>query len=246
MTPRLALLLALSLAGRAAAAETVLVIGDSHTAGAFGEGLDAALRAKPGNRVATYGVCSARPQSYLTEDAHGCGHLFRGFDGKPPSKWLGARVFTQKQPDGKGGVKDVEMVKTPELAQLLADHSPTAVIVALGTNMPISGASVRKTLALIHKAGAACFWVGPPSTRKPGIAAIGTVYETLDANSVWDWASLDDARKDACRLVDSRFFTYLRYPAKEGDGTHYGGTLAPLGMRWGADSAKAVLSVLTP
>ncbi len=73
------LALVLLLALPAGAAETVLVVGDSHTAGAFGQKLDDELRALPGERVATYGVCSASPNSYFAETAHSCGHLFRDF-----------------------------------------------------------------------------------------------------------------------------------------------------------------------
>ena len=235
----LALLLLLALP--AGASETILVVGDSHTAGAFGLALDDALRAAPGARVATFGVCSARPQSYFSETPHGCGHRFRDFDKSAPAKWLGGRVYMEKR-----GGKDVEMVKTPELAQLLSDHHPSIVVVALGSNLPISGSSVQKTLDMIHLTGAACVWIGPPDMRNPTRKEVDAVYATLDKNNVSASATLEAAKKDSCILVDSRAFSYLRYPADAGGGTHYDGKLAGLGTRWGADAAKAVLAAAKP
>ena len=229
------LALVLLLALPAGAADTILVVGDSHTAGNFGQKLDDDLRAAAGNRVATYGVCSARPASYFADTPHSCGHLFRGFDKKAPAKWLGGRVYKEKLPGG-----EVEWVKTPELAQLLSDHSPTVTVVALGANLPISLDSVGKTLDAIHAAGSACVWIGPPYIRKTSDAQIDSVYATLRKAGVTKSASFEGSRHSSCRLVDSRAFSYLRYPATGGDGMHYGGALSALGTRWGADAAAAV------
>lgn len=240
------LLFAAAAAASAVAGETILVVGDSHTAGSFGGALDDALRAAPGNRVATYGVCSARPQSYFSETPHGCGRRFRDFSKKEPAKWLGARVYKQVRPDGKGGTREVEMVKTPDLAQLLADHAPTLTVVALGSNIPMTGDSVKKTLELIHQNNSVCVWVGPPSMRNPTAAQVDAVYATMAKNGVTSAATLEDARRDKCRLIDSRALPGLRYPETGGDGTHYGGALAPLGAKWGADAAAAVLAAFKP
>lgn len=246
MRPLLILPLALALASSASAADTILVIGDSHTAGPFGGALDEALRAAPGGRVATYGVCSARPQSFLSETDHGCGRRFQDFEKKAPAKWLGGRVYRKTRPDGKGGTREVEFVKTPALAQLLDDHAPTAVVVALGSNLPVSGPSVRSTLARIHKSGAACVWVGPPDMRNPSSGQVDAVYQTLLENGVSPTATLEESRKGFCRLVNSRDLPALRYPAEGGDGTHYQGALAPLGAGWGKDAAAAVHAFLNP
>lgn len=238
--------LALALAASARAGDTILVVGDSHTAGAFGGALDDALRAAPGNRVATYGVCSARPQSYFDETDHGCGRRFQDFAKKAPAKWLGGRVYRKTRPDGKGGTREVEFVKTPALSQLLGDHTPTLTVVALGSNVPTSGASVRKTLKLIHDAGSACVWIGPPNMRSPSQKEMDAVYETLAENGVTPAATFEASRTDSCRLIDSRAFPGLRYPTTRGDGTHYGGTLAPIGTQWGKDAAAAVLAAFKP
>lgn len=242
--PVLAVILALAVSARAA--DTILVVGDSHTAGAFGGALDDALRAAPGNRVATYGVCSARPQSYLSQTDHGCGRRFQDFTKKAPAKWLGSRVYRKTRPDGKGGTREVEFVKTPELAQLLDDHVPTVTVVALGSNLPTTGESVRKTIELIHKSGSACVWIGPPNMRSPSQKEMDAVYGTLAANGVSPAATLEEARTTSCRLIDSRTFPGLRYPEAGGDGTHYGGALTPIGVQWGKDAAAAVMSAFKP
>lgn len=228
-----------------AAAENILVVGDSHTVGAFGGHIDEALRAVKNYRVATYGVCSSRPQSYMSETAHGCGHVFRDFDKKAPGKWLGSRVYKEIR-KVNGVDKEVEMVKTPELGQLLTDHTPAVVIVALGSNIPINGPSVAKTLAMIHKAGAACLWVGPPNMRRPSKDEVDAVYATLAKNKVDSSVTMEAAKNDSCRLIDSREFSYLKYPEKDGDGTHYMGKLTPLAAKWGDDAAAAAIKALTP
>ncbi|UPT73582.1 MAG: hypothetical protein M0D55_17235 [Elusimicrobiota bacterium] len=192
--------------------------------------------------MATFGVCSARPQSFLSESAHGCGFLFRGFDKKAPAKWLGTRVFKQKQGDGKGGTVEVTMVKTPELAQILSDHSPDVVVIALGSNLPLALDSVTKTLELVRRTGASCFWVGPPDMRRPSRKAVDAVYDGLKAEGITTSAD----PKAACRLIDSRAFSYLRYPKEGGDATHYNGELAGMAARWGKDSAAAVRKALAP
>ncbi len=134
----------------------------------------------------------------------------------------------------------MELIKTPELTQLLTDHTPTVTVVALGSNVPISLDSVNKTLDAIHAAGSACVWIGPPDMRRPSSAQIDAVYATLRKGGVSRLASFEGSRHSSCRLIDSRAFSYLRYPDKGGDGTHYGGGLASLGARWGADAAAAI------
>lgn len=225
-----------------ASAENILVVGDSHTVGPFGQNLDDALRADAASRVSTFGVCSARPESYLSETAHGCGWLFRGVDKKAPAKWLGGRVFKQKQKNAQGEEIQVDYVKTPELAQLLSDHSPDVVVIALGSNMPTTDAALDKTLDLVHRTGASCFWVGPPDMRRPSRKAVDGVYRQLEDKGITTSADL----KTACRLIDSRDFAYLRYPKEGGDGTHYNGELGGAAARWGKDAAAAIRKALAP
>ncbi len=242
----LALLLATVCVLPAAAADTILVIGDSHAVGSFGQNLDDVLRRGPGNRVATYAVCASRPLSFLSETPHACGHMFRDFDKKAPAKWLGGRVYKATISDGKGGTTEVTMVKTPSLAQLLSDHVPTVTVVELGANLPLTEDSIQKTLELIHKSNSACVWIGPPDMRTPTPSQVDGVYATLRKNKVVEGVTLEAATKDSCLLIDSRSFSYLRYPEKGGDGTHYNGGLAPLAAKWGADAAWAVIDAFKP
>lgn len=241
----LALLLLPAFAVPAAAADTILVIGDSHTVGAFGRNLDDVLRRTDGNRVATYGICAASPQSFLSETPHHCGYLLRDFNRNQPAKWLGKRVYKSTVSDGKGGTREVTMIKTPPLDQLLTDHVPTLTVVALGANA-ISADMIAKTLKLIHASNSVCVWIGPPDTRKRSTDKIDAIYKTLRDNKVTESVTLAEAKTDSCRLIDSFSFSYLRYPEKGGDGSHYSGELESIGAKWGADAADAVLAAFKP
>lgn len=210
----------------------ILLIGDSHTTMPFGKALDGALRTRKNDAVATYGVCSAGPNSYLTEKGHACGWYFRAEDGKEPARWVGSRVSTEQRKI-RGSMQDVKVIKTPALKQLLIDHKPTVTIIALGSN-PTSASGVTGLLDLLVKANSGCLWIGPPSMREPSESDVDKVY-----------ALLARALKDRCALIDSRKFTYLRYPATGGDGTHYDGkVLGPLGTQWGQDAGQAVEAAL--
>lgn len=212
-------------------ADTVLVIGDSHTDGAFGRALDDGLRSK--ERVATYGVCNARPSSYIDETPHHCGHMFRDFQKKEPAKWLGGRLW-KGLIKVKGKETHVTWVKTPALDQLLSDHTPDYVVVALGTN-PIDGQGIDDIKAKIAAAGKSCVWVGPPTTTSPTPKQTAAVYKLLRAHGVVENAVPYEAKNGSCFLVDSASFTTYSGP----DGTHYD---EKAGAAWGAETAKRILA----
>lgn len=219
-------------AARPAAGRKVLLVGDSHTTMPFGKALEASLRAEKGDSVAVYGVCSAGPNSYLKEKGHACGWYFRDEGGKEPSQWVGARVATEQR-TVRGKPKDVTVIKTPPLKQLLADHRPTVTLIALGSN-PTSASGVTGLVDLVVKANSGCVWIGPPYMREPGEDDVDKVYKLLAK-----------ALKGRCELIDSRAFAFLRYPAQGGDGTHYDGKgLRDLGARWGREAGQAVQAAL--
>lgn len=234
-------LLCVLLAGAASAQDatsTILVVGDSHSAGTFGEQLDTSLRnigSDRGGKVAFFAVCSSGPNSWLNETEHGCGFLFRDFDKKAPSKWLRTRKGTVKV---NGQDREVTFVKTPSLAQLLADYKPQVTLVALGSN-PTSAEGVEKMLELIHQTGSACAWIGPPYMRNPPKDAVDKTYDNALKKSGVDPAlKLSETKQTGCALIDSR---PLRpgYPDKAGDGTHYEATpeLREQAKQWARDAA---------
>jgi hypothetical protein len=130
-------------------------------------------------------------------------------------------------------------VKTPSLAQLLADYKPDFTVIALGSN-PTAQAGVEAMLDLVHKAGSACAWVGPPYMRNPGKTEIDNTYKNALARASVDPAlKLTETKTAGCSLIDSRNFSYLRYPDGVGDGTHYEATqdLRDIAQRWAKDAA---------
>ena len=230
------LLLAASSVFAQPATRTILVIGDSHSAGTFGRQLYDSLWALPYTRVAFFAVCSSGPNSWLNETEHGCGFMFRDLDKKAPEKWLRTRKATIKV---RGEDREVTFVKTPLLSQLLEDYKPDVTLIALGSN-PTSADGVANMLAVVHHARSACAWIGPPYMRSPPKAAVDGVYKNALVKSGVDHGlTMDETKQAGCSLIDSRGYSYLRYPESAGDGTHYEATpdLRDLAKQWAKDAA---------
>ncbi len=191
-------------------ATTILLIGDSHTVGPFGNKLDQLLRAE-GATVATYGSCGSIAGWWYSGQQTNCGFFHRGLDG--------VEVSTTSH-------------VTPLLKDILSDIKPDAVIVELGTNYVMNPndefaiRDMKKMATDIRAAGAECFWIMPPDMRKfrndlPRLNRLVT-----------------DAVSESCRLFESA--QYTQYPAVGGDGIHYwspAGT--PIAHAW-AQEASAV------
>jgi hypothetical protein len=240
MTPLLlAAALLLPSPARADDAPAIMFIGDSHSAGTFGQLLDRDLRSQKG-KVATFAVCSAKPQSFLSETEHACGYLFRDFDKKQPG-WTNAYQCTRKI---RGEDKIVTCVTTPKLSKLMTDYKPAAVIVALGSN-GLNASSVKQMVDAIHaKPDTACFWIGPPRMKSVPDAELDGYYRVLNDNKVGEKES---PLGESCKMIlDSRKPTYLVYPDnKNCDGTHYEcPAAAELVTRWSADAYNGFVDAL--
>lgn len=127
----------------------VLMIGDSHTVGAFGTELDAKLRST-GAQVATYGASGSSATQWANGGTTRSGWVARGANGQleqPP--W--------NQPH-----------QIPKLEDLIAREKPGVIIVNLGANFrggdPTS--QVRSLGEIAKKHGIKLIWVGPPKTRE--------------------------------------------------------------------------------
>ncbi len=127
----------------------VLMIGDSHTVGAFGAELDAKLRST-GAQVATYGASGSSATQWANGGTTRSGWVARGANGQveqPP--W--------NQPHA-----------IPKLEELIAREKPGLIIVNLGANFrngdPTS--QVRSLGEVAKKHGIKLIWVGPPKTRE--------------------------------------------------------------------------------
>lgn len=188
---RALLVLCLALSAAPAAAGTVLFIGDSHSVGPFGWKLDELLRGA-GHNTATYASCGSIAQWWVTAKPTPCGYFFRDLAGET--------LKGQKGP-------------TPVFTELLAKVKPQAVIVELGANYagnPSDEFAIKDMSEMagrIKAAGAACFWVTKPDSRKnhddiPRILEL--TYKAVE---------------DKCEVFDSTKVT--KYPETGGDGIHY-------------------------
>ncbi|MFN8609252.1 MAG: hypothetical protein U0931_17070 [Vulcanimicrobiota bacterium] len=127
----------------------VLVIGDSHTAGAFGDELDRLLRAK-GAQVHTVGSSGATADNYITGKGTTVGYADHKANGQ-----------TEK----------TSSHATPKLEELINEDKPDTIIVNLGANFRGAGPSgIKKQVdeigEIAKRHNIKITWVGPPTTRQ--------------------------------------------------------------------------------
>lgn len=166
-----------------------LVIGDSHSCGAFGSKL-ADLLAQPNHQVTLYCAVSSAPQHWV-RGTNPTGMKCKTYSNSKPQ-------FADCAPNGK----------VPTLSSLLQQHANANVVVALGTNSLLANsadASYSQLSSLLT--GRNCVWVGPPHlnpAQSKGFPA-GRV-QSLENNLAAFYTSLT-TKVGACRLIDSRPFT---------------------------------------
>ncbi len=194
----------------------LLLIGDSHTQGAYGWALDYMMRdGIQDSTVATYAVCASGPMSWARGSIkHHCGKLVRTEDFEPDEKDPGLKA--------KGLISGSH--KAPKVLDLLNKHEPDVIVVALGENLKGFNlervSEMTKDLAKrleCYKRGETnemkcremdleatkptkdltCVWVLPHhSTAKVSLSKLERLYETLT-----------DATRNTCSTIDSRPLT---------------------------------------
>jgi len=132
-------------AGHIGPGNRVLVIGDSHTAGLYGDELDRQLRAR-GAQVHTVGSSGASASNFINGRGTTVGYADHGMDGR-----------TQKTASHA----------TPKLEDLINQDKPDVIVVNLGANFrgasPAGIESQVKSLGEVAKRhGIPIKWVGPP------------------------------------------------------------------------------------
>ncbi len=184
----------------------VLMIGDSLSAGPFGEAVQQHLAQKYGpQNVAAYAACGSSPEHWLAAEP---GFYTRcGFREAAP----GRRPFYT---DGKSR----QRILTPKLETLVARHRPRVVIVQLGTNWMDRDLSDAQISAFADRFIAAArgpsvrqiIWIAPPDSSALRNRQ-GKIHRLIQAA----------AARDRFEVIDSRQLT--RYiPGKTGgDGIHY-------------------------
>ena len=187
----------------------VLMIGDSLSAGPFGEAVQQHLARRYGpQNVAAYASCGSSPEHWLASEPGfytKCGYrestpdrlpIFRDFvNGKPPRPTL-----------------------TPKLEPIVRRHQPTVVIVQLGTNWmdrDLSDAQInsfadRFIAAARGSSVRQIIWITPPDSsalRK----VQGRVHRLIQQAAV----------RDRFEVIDSRQLTRYVRGQTGGDGIHY-------------------------
>lgn len=193
-------------------ASTILILGDSHTVGPFGQKLDELLRLK-GARVATYASCGSTAIWWYSGQRTTCGYFEKDLTGK---------------------VTERSQYTTPLFPELLKTINPDHIIIALGTNYVknLNDESVITDLRVmvndIRTSGAECFWILPPDMRqfRSELPRLNRLVKT--------------AVGDECRYLESASLT--RYPETSGDGIHYWSTQGtPIAHAWALEAAKVFL-----
>jgi hypothetical protein len=194
----------------------VLMIGDSMTVGDFGESLEEFLLRRTYGRAALYASCGSSPESWLAGEPEfitKCG--YRAYS---PLKKKDFTDFTD-------GHKPNPRV-TPKLENLLAYHTPSIVIVQLGTNWMDGlesksfAAEEPKYRAILEKFAAPLtaarsvkqvIWITPPDSSRYSPKTERNVEELIRAA----------AQRHHYLLVDSKRMTGYVPGHTGGDGVHY-------------------------
>lgn len=194
-------------------ASTILIIGDSHTVGPFGQKLDELLR-NEGASVATYASCGSIAKWWYNGQRTTCGYYERDLAGKKTE-----------------ATKHI----TPLFSELLRNIKPDHIIIALGTNYVknLNDDSVKADLTVmmndIRSTGAGCFWILPPDMRqfRAELPRLNRLVKAVAG--------------DECRYLESASIT--RYPDAGGDGIHYWSAEGtPLARAWAIEAAKVFLA----
>jgi peptidoglycan hydrolase-like protein with peptidoglycan-binding domain len=131
--------------------DRVLMIGDSHSVGTFGNEMDRQLRAT-GAQVESYGSSGSSASWWMNGTTTRSGFVARHTDG------------TVERPNWR------TPHETPRLQDLIRQHRPTVLVVSLGGNMRgLSPAGIRRQVQdlarLAQESGTRLVWAGPPERR---------------------------------------------------------------------------------
>ena len=191
----------------------LLIIGDSHSAGTFGQTLDGLFRKDSTNQVRTVASCGSIIHWWYHGQPTTCGFL---------------------SIDESGKKVQVPRSSTPAITNILETKKPELAIIELGANY-VRGYSeatlrndVARLLSDLRKTGTECVWIGPPQMRR---------FES----ELRHWVPLlKSLVEKSCLWIDSRELT--AYPASGGDGVHYETPfLRPLAEKWAQDIHRLVL-----
>ncbi|UXR63208.1 SGNH/GDSL hydrolase family protein [Bdellovibrio bacteriovorus] len=180
--------------------DRVLLLGDSHAYGKYGEVLDSHFRATA-KQVTSFSSCGSSPSTWTTTSAN--------------FKSTNCGFWKKNAADRETRVKSH---KLPSFNAELKSLRPQLTVITLGTNILGSTGNInseKKHIESMMKAiraqGSECVWVGPPDLAK-------TPFSKNLQSGVATIKALAD--KNQCHFIDSTKLT--QYPSGKSDGIHYG------------------------
>lgn len=194
----------------APAATRVLMIGDSLSAGPFGEAVQQHLAIKFGpSNVAAFASCGSSPENWLASEP---GFYTKcGYRESTPDKMPVWRDFV----NGKAPKPTL----TPKVESLVRQYRPNVVVVQLGTNWMDRHLSDDQINSILHRfivasrsAGGVSqiIWIAPPDSS--AFARLqGRIHRLIQTG----------AARDHYDIIDSRQLTHYIPGKTGGDGIHY-------------------------
>lgn len=191
-------------------ATRVLMIGDSLSAGPFGESVQQHLARKFGpQNVAAYASCGSSPEHWLQDEA---GFYTKcGYRESTPDKPPVMRDFVNGKPP--------RPTLTPKLEPIVRRFQPTVVVVQLGTNWmdrPLSDGEITSFLNRFISAARGrsvrqIVWIAPPDSSSMPAKAQARVHRLIQQG----------AKRGRFDVIDSRELTNYVPGKTGGDGVHY-------------------------
>ena len=188
----------------------ILMIGDSLSAGPFGEFVQQHLAQKFGPQsVAAYASCGSSPENWLASESDF--YTKCGYRESTPDNLPVYRDFV----NGKAPKPSL----TPKIENLVKRYRPTVVVVQLGTNWMDRHLSDEQIASLLHRfivaargAGGVSqiIWIAPPDSS--AFAKLqGRIHRLIQLG----------AARDNFEVIDSRQLTHYIPGKTGGDGIHY-------------------------
>ena len=163
--------------------QKILILGDSHYAGTYGQTLDTLLK-QSGHTIESFGCVSATAQHYINGSFH-C-----------VQPKLGSRHNSNP-----------EDYTLKPITESLSSFSPNLVIISLGGNIEAATSSkeerVKQITALVKSItdkNIKCIWVGPPSKED--------LNKNAERNTFYE--HLKEGLGSTCQLIDSRSYAQLK------------------------------------
>lgn len=201
-------------------AEKILIVGDSHSCGAFGATLVKEL-ARKGHKIQLFCTVSSSPTHWL--------------NGSNPKNQVCKTLSSENptpQPCNREG-------HVPKIENILIEKSYDSVIVALGTNSLHSSTAnstyqeLAEKFAHVHS----CFWIAPPHLR-PDQAKNSSLIASMENNLSSFYTSLEERVFRSCRLINSLKSTDKNAEGGEtSDGVH---RTSASGKAWALDILSAL------